>query len=361
MPCRLYSAATVQRPPEMAFPARTLLPFDAVRIRVHPIFDPTYYGFYWEGFRRIGAQIELSTNGFPALDEAAFYSAKDCFAAIVDTNAGERRLVISADDHASVRPAALEWADRIGKVNLSSSQLSKGIDGLVPIGPSFGIRAWLLGESIDLARQARSLTGPSRRDRLYIEQFRKRLPETAYRPGRSDPAYVFFTAWPWTRHPEVNPPRAAFIRACRRQRGLRFEGGFAPRRRGNPSELAGLFAPKRYPLREYLDKLGRSAVVFNNPAVHGCLGWKLGEFLALGKAIVSLPIENVLPAPLEHGIHLHIVDGSPDALDEAIRRIREDDAYRRGLEQSAREYYDTWLSPEVVAGRLVAGWGEPSG
>jgi glycosyltransferase involved in cell wall biosynthesis len=94
-------------------------------------------------------------------------------------------------------------------------------------------------------------------------------------------------------------------------------------------------------------------VAFNNPAVHGCLGWKLGEFLAMGKAIVSLPIERVLPAPLEHGVHLHVVDGTPESLDDAIARLRSDDPYRRTLEVNARRWYEQHLAPERLATRLV--------
>ena len=37
----------------------------------------------------------------------------------------------------------------------------------------------------------------------------------------------------------------------------------------------------RISLPDYLEETGRSTVAFNSPAVHGCLGWKLGEYLAL--------------------------------------------------------------------------------
>ena len=87
--------------------------------------------------------------------------------------------------------------------------------------------------------------------------------------------------------------------------------------------------------------------------MHGCLGWKLGEFLALGKATISLPITRVLPAPLEHGVHLHVVDGSPDSLDDALDRLRRDHAYRRTLEINARQWYEEHLAPARLATRLL--------
>ena len=294
-------------------------------LTVHPCFDPTYYGFYWEGFRRLGLEAQVSTNGFPSAGNDGFYQPKDSLAVLVDTTEGRRRLFVSADDHATIRGPALDWADRLGKVNLPlESGPQKGDERVIALGPSFGVRSWDLRESLSMAWKTRlampAALAHQRRSRQFFDQYRNRLPEHDYRPATSDPDFVFFAAWPWTKHPEVNPPRADFIRACQRQTGLRFDGGFVPRRRGNPTELDGLLRPKRYPLQEYVDLLGRSTVAFNNPAVHGCLGPKLGEFLALGKAIVTLPIERRLPAPLKHGVHVHVVDGSADALDDAITR-----------------------------------------
>lgn len=332
-----------------------------IRVTVHPSFDPGYYGFYWEGLRRLGTGIRLSAEGFPDADDSGFFDAKDTFALTVETGVGTKRLYISADDHADLRARVLDWADRLGKVNLAPAAVPS-VDGcdVVAIGPSFGIRAWSWPTALHLARTVHRETPAPLRDRRQVRQFidqrRRRVPEDRYRPMASDPDFVFFAAWPWVRHPEVNPPRAEFIRACHRQSDLHFEGGFAPRRRGNPEAYEGLYATKRYPLRRYLDLMGRSAVAFNNPAVHGCLGWKLGEFLALGKAVISLPLGRHLPTPLEHGVHVHYVDGSPASLDDALDRLRNDLPYRQRLETAARAYYDDWLRPEVVMGRLLDGW-----
>jgi glycosyltransferase involved in cell wall biosynthesis len=182
---------------------------------------------------------------------------------------------------------------------------------------------------------------------------RRRTTIDAYVPGPSRSDYVFFTAWPWAKHAEVNPPRARFIDVCRRAPELTFEGGFAPRRRRDVPDVLAYSAPRRYPIREYIEKLSRSAVAFNNPAVHGCLGWKLGEYLALGKAIITLPLERPLPAPLEHGVHIHVIDGSEASIDAALDRLRRDDVYRRTLERNARQWYEQNLAPERLARRLL--------
>jgi glycosyltransferase involved in cell wall biosynthesis len=183
-----------------------------------------------------------------------------------------------------------------------------------------------------------------------------RVPEESYRPCASLDGYVFTAAWPWKKHPEVNPPRARFMRACKAAQGVRFEGGFAPRRRDDVEGIADLLAPKKYRFTEYLARTRSSALVFNCPAVHRCLGWKLGEFLALGKAILSLPLTRALPEPLVHGENIHYVEDDERALREAVERIAFDSAYRTRLEQGARRYYERNVAPERAIERLV--WGD---
>lgn len=110
---------------------------------------------------------------------------------------------------------------------------------------------------------------------------------------------------------------------------------------------------QRVPFTEYIQKTKKSAVAFNTPAVHGCLGWKLAEFLALGKAIISTDVGRVLPVPLVHSEHVHFVDGSESSIREAVKRITSDEAYRAKLEAGAREYYDVYLAPRKVIERVM--------
>ena len=331
-----------------------------VHLRIHPAFDPSYYSFYFEGFRRSGAEIELTTEGFPPPDNADFYGRRQCMAVQLVTRSGIKRLVIAANDLPEVSPANLSWCDRLGKANLKLDDPHLDDRRVIPIGPSFGVRAWNLPESLKMVwgTSQQRLTGlfPFGSARLYFDTYRKRLAESAFVPARSEPDYLFYSSWPWTRHPEVNPPRAEYIRVCKRQNGANFEGGFSPRRRGNLPEFRDVMAARRYPLKRYLENVQRSVAVFNNPAPHGCLGWKLGEFLALGKAIITLPLDRALPAPLEDGVTVLLVDGSPEQLEDALKRIRSDVSLRSQLESNARHYYDHWLKPEVVTRRLLAGW-----
>jgi glycosyltransferase involved in cell wall biosynthesis len=88
----------------------------------------------------------------------------------------------------------------------------------------------------------------------------------------------------------------------------------------------------------------RSVIAFNTPAVHNCHGWKLSEYLAMGKAILSTPISHVLPKPLEHGRNVHIVRNEEE-MREGVMQLLTDRSYRERLSEGAREYYRAYASP----------------
>jgi hypothetical protein len=329
-------------------------------VRVHPRFVIPYYSLYLEGLTRLygAASLRISREGLPETTEY-----NDGFAFTVESHASTHkklaRVYISANDFTRYDSVALDWCDRYGMVNVDPTQPCP--EKVLPIGPSFGIRQWgsLLGTYRDVALIFARMRYPPRqlfrRLRSMRKYFFERVPEQQLVPGVSADDYVFFVAWPWQKHPEVNPPRARFLRACRALPGVVLEGGFSPRKRRDMPELDDLTALRHYPFRDWLRRTQRSALVFNNAAVHGCLGWKLGEFLALGKAMVSLPLTRRMPAELEHGQHVHFVADDPDAIAEGVERVMGDSTYRHRLERSARRYYLEHLAPEQVVGRLVTG------
>jgi glycosyltransferase involved in cell wall biosynthesis len=317
-----------------------------MHVTVCPDFRPTYYAFYLEGIR-------YSRHGFP--DRTQY---NDGFAFEVQGPGPHRRIYISASDHARLDQVALDWCDRYGMVNYDPQVGWQELyPKVLPIGPSFGSRSWGWRSMAQHALKfylprCASLSCYVRSVRAYKNQLLDRVPETDYVPGLSRPGYVFYVSWPWKKHPEANPPRERFIRACRSISWIEFEGGFAPRRRRDVPGIEEITAPKRYPLREYLRKTKQSSVVFNNPAVHLCLGWKFGEFLALGKAIISAPLSRAMPAPLTHGRQVHFTNDSVEAMREAVETICGDHEYRQQLELGARAYYVQHLEPSSVIRRL---------
>lgn len=313
-------------------------------IVVYPKFRALYYGYYLLGLSRLfpRAKIVFSRHSFPE-----FHDSQLAF--IID----KKRVLICAEDKKELNEVGLEWCDICGKVNIHEDQIGPRV---MAIGPNFGIRFlslwrsafWAL-ESYTMAKQ--TIKSGRRHFGDYYHQAVSRSSEDKYQPGESRDDYIFFVSSLWKREPDTNIFRANFIRACQDIKGLQFEGGLVSR--PDVHGFSDITIQNRVSNREFLRKTRVSLAVFNTPAVLGCLGWKLGEYLAMGKAIITTPIYGALPAPLQHGAHAHFVDGSPESIVAAIHLLKNDRNYRMSLESAAKQYYQDYLEPAKVMKRVL--------
>lgn len=88
-------------------------------------------------------------------------------------------------------------------------------------------------------------------------------------------------------------------------------------------------------------------MVFNTPAVHNCHGWKLGEYLAMRKVIVSTPLSNELPGRLEDGKNILIVEDE-EQIDRVLRKLFSDPELCRKISSETDAYYERYVSPRSV-------------
>lgn len=323
------------------------------KIIVDPRFNAYRYGYYVLGLRTAFPEAELVLSVKPFLDDPA-----DGLAFVLHAE-HERRVFVCAEDSCTFDARMVRWCDVYAKVNLSTTTAPVPSKcRVVPLGPSFGVRVWPLRRAIWQAARTWwhwKPCGAAGKEHFanYWRQYRYRLSEQVYRPQPATEGYIFLASSLWRKEPETNELRRRFMEVARSMEETRFEGGFAPRTNNDVAGFEHLALPRRYPVHQYVRNIQASAVAFNTPAVRRCHGWKLGEFLALGKAIVSTPLTRLLPAPLVHGRHIHYVDGSRDSIAEAIDLICSKPDYRRSLERAARQYYDDYLAPHRVAERLL--------
>jgi hypothetical protein len=324
-------------------------------IILYPGFNPLYHSFYLYGlFCLFGMRAcRFSAAGFP------LKLGSSGLAFIYTPN--RLRIFIDTRDTAEMDEEALTWADVYGKVNLIPAAARAAT--VVPLGPSFGVSLKPFHRMLYLAFRAayREMACqrifPEDSIRFFWLQCR-RASLDSYRESRIAPSsrYIFSASSVWAPDDPCNSVRALFFSIARRYCAAgnsAFEGGFTPPFRGDAPCPEEFRLPKRYAAQEYLQKTQASVFVFNTPAVLNCHGWKLGEYLALGKAILSTPLSRELPAPLEHGLHLHIVAATEQSISEGMSLLLRDHAYRRRLERSARGYYLQYLAPERVIQRLT--------
>ena len=186
------------------------------------------------------------------------------------------------------------------------------------------------------------------------------------------PNYVFHASTLWYNQFAkdcTNLYRGEFLKSCQRA-GMEIEGGLYYLKDDSAvlSEMPDypyyeeiykdFLYEKRLSMDDYIRKTKESVVVFNTPSVCGCHGWKLGEYLCMGKAIISSPLLREMPGegPI-HGKNIHFVN-SPEDIYDAVVKINTNESYRKHLEEGARRYYEEWIAPEVVIKRLLEKVGE---
>jgi glycosyltransferase involved in cell wall biosynthesis len=329
-------------------------------VKIYPSFTADFYSYYLQGLQEVtSTRLRLSLDGFPRFEPYGL--------AVVITGTSQVRVYIDAIDGSYFDQTALQWCDVYAKVNIDPDKIpEKYAHKIIAIGPSYGIRKWnvvqgiwLLVKSYWLLRQHNNKYIMVDRPKLllshYWAQFHRR-PLNEYKPQDSLNSYVFFVSSLWTED-NINQARLLFMESCRALEGINFEGGFV----ATHSRRALLDLPQyqslrldlRIPLKEYIKRTKKSAIVFSTPAVHECHGWKLGEYLALGKAIISTPLSRMMPEPLIHGKHIHFVDGTKHSISEAVNFIHQNPDYRKYLEINALQYFSTYLQPRRVIERIL--------
>lgn len=274
------------------------------------------------------------------------------------------KYAISMSDSYKIHPDLYEWCDVYGNPNANFERTPKEFHGkMVSLCPSFGVHLWNLPQTIYYAlSNVRYSNGNNRK---FFGKYKKQWKRIAYSDylrlsqKESDGSYIFFlsTLWyndEWNKNDAgVNARRACFVRACKKMKGITFEGGLVSQGKDRSSEeLFSDCLSDGVPMKEWMEKTKRSVLVFNTPAFWDCHGWKLGEYLAMGKCIVSTALSNDLPVPLEHGKNIHFVENSEEAMQEAVKYIVDHPDYRAMLEKGAREYWEKYGSP-VASLRLL--------
>jgi hypothetical protein len=331
-------------------------------VEIYPYFAPFHESFFLEGLRTVFGQanVTYSARAFPNFKRSGFLK-------FIIRGKHERRFFVDEWDTPSFEQGGLDWCDVYAKRNIDPARMpSQHAERVVPAGPTFPVRFAAPGPALYAAIQTWLIAAarPASRYRGYAQskehfaswyrQWSYGLPLAVYQPGVSRSDYVFFSSSIWKEDSETNQTRARFIEACRSIPGLTFEGGFTPRSSGQVEGYQHLTIDRRYEHEEFIARTKASAVAFNNAAVERAFSWRLGESLALGKAIVSTPLERLVPAPLIHGQHVHFVESSVESIRNAVEQICGDSAYRQRLERGARQYYVDHVSPSAAIKRMLA-------
>ncbi len=326
---------------------------------VNPLNQIAYSSFYIYALEEtLGRNnVRFSVRPFRNLSNNALKSPGVLFILRMDEQVVKKYYIYSGDTW-KIDEELYEWCDIYASTN-ANIEKTPGREKLISLVPSFGLKCWNTKETVlkAISNAAHYISyRPDKRLKTFLGNYKRLLnrpsyDQMKYEPSRDD--YIFFcsTLWyndEWNQNDiKVNARRANFIRACKRMESIDFEGGFVEQKGRSSVQLFNdCMSLRGYPYSLWLQKTKQSAVVFNTPAFWDCHGWKLGEYLSLGKAIISSPLSNDLPAPLKHGINIHFVeDCSIETISKAIHFILTHPEYKHRLESGAREYWEEYGSP----------------
>jgi glycosyltransferase involved in cell wall biosynthesis len=287
------------------------------------------------------------------------------------------KVFIHTNDTYHIDKAQYDWCDVYGHVNVNYKNYPIEIyPKQVSLVPSFGIRNFNIFETIyysvtnflmtykdimkrnvynkELKQHVQNPCKNIRRHFLnYIKNYLNREKIEIYENNIGvKKGYIFFLSTLWysdeynKNDDGVNRRRATFIEVCKNLKNCIFEGGLLTDNSSTKKIFEESTTNIRQNLPTWINKTKESELVFNTPAFWDCHGWKLGEFLAIGKAIISTPLSNDLPEPLIHGKHIHFIpDSSKESISKAVLYILQNPDYRQNLENNAKKYWDTYGTP----------------
>lgn len=329
-------------------------------IIIDPYTNVLYASFYLYGLiKKFGRRnVCFDAKPFKSMN---FDDRRSAMCFIIMDELAVKKYCLYYDDSFKIKPELYEWCDVYGSVN-ANYQLtpSQYHTKLVSLPPSFGISIWNGFETtyFCISNFIKSSAGLKRLRKFIGKYKRMYISRAKYidynTTSEIDEKYIFHlsTLWyndEWNRNDNgVNRVRAVFIRACKSLTEVNFEGGFFSNRTDESAvQFADCLYSKKITIKEYLYKTKKYAIVFNTPAFWNCHGWKLAEYMALGKAIISLPLTNDLPKPLEHGVNIHFVNDETE-IARAVEFIMKNSEYRKKLESGARLYWESFGEPEIA-------------
>ncbi len=323
------------------------------KIIIDPLVNIYYASFY---IQALMGKFGIHNIIYKSKPFKSIHNRIENFNFIVLRNNKETKFSIQFNDTYEISKDCYNWCDIYGNVNTNwKNTPNEYKEKLISLAPSFGIRLWGFADTIYYAisnsLKRHKLIGIKKFLGKYKRLYKLRLPLENYIPKTPLENYIFHVSTLWqsdeyVKNDEfVNRHRAIFMETCKSISEIKFEGGFYyTGKHSKNQKFKNLIINDYIPAKEYVKKLRQSIVVFNTPAWLNCNGWKLAEYLALGKAIISTPLLNDLPKPLTHGENVHFVKDEEE-IKRAILLIVNDVDYRQNLETGAREYWEQYGKP----------------
>jgi len=152
----------------------------------------------------------------------------------------------------------------------------------------------------------------------------------------------------------MNMMRVGLVHALRREFGARFTGGICHSgfaRRRYPDVLARDQSATRQ--MRFIALARQHPVCVTSMGLHGSTGFRMAEFLALSRAVVSEPLRYAVPGGLAPGKHYLQFDTTEQCVAQ-VAHLFDHPAEREEMMVRNWDYYQRWLRPDRLAWRVLA-------
>ncbi len=151
----------------------------------------------------------------------------------------------------------------------------------------------------------------------------------------------------------INETRAQCLRLLKQELGPRFTGGFG-RNRYALERYGDLVVPPEWTSQEsYLQRVRSFPICVTTTGLHGSIGWKLAEYIAFSKAILSEKL--IYQAPGGLGPDRNYIEfTTPEECLEGALKLINDTALRQELMRNNASYYQRFLRPDALVANALS-------
>jgi hypothetical protein len=314
-------------------------------------------------------KIQLKYRVAPACAELKLPSA--VHPGVIALKANGMTLAFDMSDAGSLHQPMLEQADLYFKRSYAP-ELVNSANGGHKVRP-YGLNYWVLPDFVDgfclrralafyrsgewLKQIGRTLdTG----NRL---QYSPRLSDIQAEPAPEPQPRILFLARSWDTDNDdhfqlsateqadrrsINEMRAECIRQLRKEFGMHFTGGLLPtdHAKANYNDCVvgenGLTAK-----RNYLQLVKQHSICVATTGLHGSIGWKFGEYVALSRAIVSEPLCYQVPGDFAAEQN-YLQFATVEQCLEQVGCLMDSKAKREQMMQTNQRYYQQSVRPDQL-------------
>lgn len=176
------------------------------------------------------------------------------------------------------------------------------------------------------------------------------------RPEEPSDQKVLFQTRVWDprrykKREKINKIRADTVRALKSAFGKRFVGGLVPTPFAK-ERYADCLSTHSYRHDHFINLIRTCLVAVTSTGLHDSIGWKIPEYLAASRCIVTEPLKFELPISLEEKKHF-LSYRTPQECVQACQVILNQPELAQEMRRSNWEYYENNVRPSVLLHKVL--------